>query len=422
MRRLVLLLGAGAMWLFLAALPALADGGPHVASINNGSSSLTADSCAGCHRIHTAEAPMLLKTDEEALCLSCHGAATTGATTDVATGIQYVPASDGTRTGTQLGALRNGGFVEARIGTDDPARVRYGTQIADFYAKVGVGVSGPVTSAHLPELAGLTQPGRAWGNGANGSGPGPVVDISCGTCHNPHGNGQYRILNPIPLGNEPPPGFTPIPAPGQPVIDSPADNPDPAESDTKNYTVIQIRGTQGDDGTFLLYADDVLDGGYGPTTGDYWHRYVPWLPASTTARGSDAPNGRPSSFNLQMINWCSACHTRYNSPSGGERVDPITGDPDPIYHWQHQTSSNSRYNTACTTCHVSHGTNASMAVFSASVPYPNGDVPGVTPGIDNGASRLLKIDNRGTCQACHDPTDTTAVGDYDGPIPMPGIP
>ena len=53
--RLPLLLAAGALWLFLAALPAFADGGPHVAVTNNGSTVLTSDTCAGCHRIHTGK-------------------------------------------------------------------------------------------------------------------------------------------------------------------------------------------------------------------------------------------------------------------------------------------------------------------------------------------------------------------------------
>jgi len=60
--------------------------------------------------------------------------------------------------------------------------------------------------------------------------------------------------------------------------------------------------------------------------------------------------------------------------------------------------------------------------YSLAVPYPNGNVPGVTPEITNGNSRLLKIDNRGTCQACHDPTNTTIVGDYYGPLPTPSVP
>jgi hypothetical protein len=39
-----------------------------------------------------------------------------------------------------------------------------------------------------------------------------------------------------------------------------------------------------------------------------------------------------------------------------------------------------------------------------------------------GDSRLLKIDNRGTCSACHDPTGTTVVGTYIGPEPTPVVP
>ena len=72
MRRWTLLLAGAALWLFLAAIPALADGGPHVAATNSGAgaSGLTADNCAGCHRAHTAQGAMLLITDESALCLT----------------------------------------------------------------------------------------------------------------------------------------------------------------------------------------------------------------------------------------------------------------------------------------------------------------------------------------------------------------
>ena len=121
MRRLALLIAVGATWLFLAALPALADGGPHVSATNNGSSVLTADSCAGCHRAHTAQGQFLINAaSEEALCLTCHGAQSAGATTDVLTGVQYTSGAQHNvagGAGTQLGALRNGGFDQARIGT-----------------------------------------------------------------------------------------------------------------------------------------------------------------------------------------------------------------------------------------------------------------------------------------------------------------
>ena len=117
MKKLTLLLAAGSLWLFLAAVPVFADGGPHVSSANSGVSTLAADGCAGCHRAHTAQGEMLLNAaSEEELCLTCHGAASTGATTDVMTGIQYAIGAGGLRSATQLGALRGGGFDQARMG------------------------------------------------------------------------------------------------------------------------------------------------------------------------------------------------------------------------------------------------------------------------------------------------------------------
>src|SRR5512140_94301 len=127
-RRLGLLVAVGTLWLFLAALPAFADGGPHVAAANSGASGgLTADSCAGCHRAHTAEGAMLLNApSEEELCLTCHGATSTGATTNVENGVQYTLAtSNQVRGGTILGALRNGGFVSAAIGSGNAVGISY---------------------------------------------------------------------------------------------------------------------------------------------------------------------------------------------------------------------------------------------------------------------------------------------------------
>jgi hypothetical protein len=154
--------------------------------------------------------------------------------------------------------LRSGGYVEAAIDSANPARVLVSNNLAssdDQWAKVRVrtDLSGgvdpaPVTSAHLNFADnGLSAPTVAWGNGPIGlgaNGPGPTVSMACASCHNPHGNGQYRILNPIPDPEAITGTFTPAAASAV-VTDSPADNPDAAESDTKNYTVIQTRGTPG---------------------------------------------------------------------------------------------------------------------------------------------------------------------------------
>jgi predicted CXXCH cytochrome family protein len=391
-RPLVWLPAAAVTWLLLAAVPVLADGGPHMSSINNGSSGITADSCAGCHRAHTAQGPMLLAAQsEEALCLTCHGSGGTGATTDVENGIQYTLAS--VRGDTVLGALRGGGFLNARIDSDSPARILHSPLTS--LAKVPVQAAGkPVTSSHLDLAAGVSATGVAWGNGAISAtaNAGADLDISCGSCHNPHGNGNYRILNPIPHGDDA--GSFVEPTTGVVVADAAL----PPAGDTRNYTVIQVPGPG-----YLLLSSQVVSGGYTDTAGDYFHRRVPW---NSTTGTSDAPNGL-ATFNSQMTNWCTTCHSRYYSD------DPTVPSDDAIYRYRHDTISN----RACTTCHVAHGSNAMMTgPYSATAPYPDGSVPAMAD------SRLLKIDNRGTCQACHDPTGTIPNGTLSGPTPNPLLP
>jgi predicted CXXCH cytochrome family protein len=387
-----------------------------VSSINDGSSGITADSCAGCHRTHTAQGPMLLAAEsEEALCLTCHGTTGTGATTDVENGIQYTLAS--VRGNTVLGALRGGGFLTARIDSDNAYRVGYNRYQGGVVAGVSTRTKVPVqatgeavTSSHLDlGQAGVTGTGIAWGNGALGTaGAGAALDISCGSCHNPHGNGNYRILNAIPHGDDAGPFVEPTT--GVVVTDAAL----PPAGDTRNYTVIQTMG-----GTGSLLASQVLAlPGYTNLAGDYLHRSVPWdpqvdyvaaPPAGITA--NDAPNGQATTFNAQINAWCATCHTRYTTstlptngsaityPSGSGPYNVASGDD--IFMYRHSTTSNK----PCTTCHVAHGSNADMSgVFSSTATYPDGTT--VSP-----SSRLLKLDNRGTCQACHDPTETLTPGE-----------
>jgi cytochrome c553 len=262
-------------------------------------------------------------------------------------------------------------------------------------AKVPVQAAGePVTSSHLDLAAAVSATGVAWGNGAISVTPdaGAALDISCGSCHNPHGNGNYRILNPIPHGDDAGPFVEPTT--GVVVTDAAL----PPAGDTRNYTVIQVPGPG-----YLLLTSQVVSGGYTDTAGDYFHRRVPW---NSTTGTSDAPNGL-ATFNSQMTNWCTTCHSRYYSD------DPTVPSGDAIFMYRHDTISN----RACTTCHVAHGSNAMMTgPYSATAPYPDGSVPAMAD------SRLLKIDNRGTCQACHDPTGTIPDGALSGPTPDPLLP
>jgi predicted CXXCH cytochrome family protein len=387
-----------------------------VAADNSGSSTLTADGCAGCHRAHTAQGPKLLAAESaEALCLQCHGANVSGATTNVIDGVQYAvganppPVRDGT---TIIGALRGGGFVNARIDSANPYRYFYGTKATshDFITHVSALPKGAmVTSAHLKiadATTGVTLQGTAWGN-SNGTfssspNPGPAVSLTCASCHNPHGNDMYRILNPVPSAA----GLIPVaPVPTVSVSDgtSAASLALVSPGDARNYTIIQVNSS----GTRIYLASDVKAIG-NATAGDYFHRKVPWNKTSGTT--GDAPNADTTNFSSQMGIWCSACHTRYNSALQPGDTEIPSGDA--IFKYRHSTTGSK----PCTTCHVAHGSNAVMSgPQSAAVPYPGGSTPSTS-------SRLLKVDNRGTCQMCHDPTFTVVTGASHGTRPSPDLP
>ena len=415
-RAAALRLGAGSMllagaWLLLAAMPVAADGGPHIAGSNSGISGLDADGCAGCHRAHTAQGEMLLaEGNPEELCLSCHGAAGAGATTDVETGVQYALGVGDVRGATEAGVLRAGGFVEARMDSTDTTRISYprlqgGGVSTWFSSHVRVLPAGaPVTSAHMAfDGTAVVAQGVAWGNGGLNSGVGVAFATTCTTCHNPHGNGNYRILNPIPGDGT------------GPLVEAAAVNVTDAAlpvgtdaAGTRNYTILWGR----------TLADVVTaaypGGGTGISGGDYWRDYLPWdgvpglsaggLPTPASGVNGDRPMYVPGGTNLtgfrgQITAWCSTCHTRYSGVTG---ATVNTGDD--VFMYRHDVGQ-----SECTQCHVAHGSNAVMpGTFSATAPYP--DAAGGAAPITNGSSRLLKIANRGTCQGCHDPTHTIGAG------------
>ena len=293
-----------------------------------------------------------------------------------------------------------------------------------------------MTSAHLALGTtdgmggnGLTAKNVVWGSGALGTpGAGPTLasEMECTACHNPHGNGNYRILQGIPDAGDP-----------QVLATTAVNVTDPTYvlNKTRNYTVIQTKGTPGVEATYLLYADDVLAaraaksfngiaGDYSASSGDYFHKNVPYDASGVTQY--DGPNALPNTsatsgafsrddpagFNVQMTAWCAQCHTRYMAASGARSPQTATnmtgGGVDSIFSYRHTTARN----RVCTTCHVAHGTNAVMDAdttntnpadgYSANVPFPDNSVT-------VGDSRLLKVDNRGTCQLCHDPTNGSAV-------------
>ena len=345
MRRLALLLAGGALWLLLAAAPALADNGPH----HQGASPIT-DGCSGCHRAHTGQNPGLLTNAQTSLCFTCHGTTGTGATTDVQDGVQYAPITTSqvtttTRTGsgtTYAGALRGGGFDKAVI---DSSLTGAGSTGANA-GKVGsLTQFALTTSKHSVDLA-----GTAWGAGdiSSTADAGASVTLTCASCHDPHGNGRYRVLKPTP-DNAYTGAYTGI---------------TPSQSFMSNVNI-------GDVSAYVY------------TTTDYWH------PEDSNSTGS-------TSYIANVSAWCASCHTRYLA--GATSGSNASGDA--IFSYRHTTTGNSFAGNAstaptCVQCHVAHGSNAAVGTNSAAVPLPGSSAA-------RGAnSSLLRIDNRGVCQKCH---------------------
>ncbi len=383
-------MAAASAALFMGASPAQADNGPHVSTATTTATTgvKTIDAgqgrCASCHRAHTAKSAYLLNAaSEESLCFSCHGGSGTGATTDVQNGVGYDAASSTTYPdgktvlsvvrGAQVGGLRGGGFEQAMLGTGQATKDIYWNAGRSSWSSRNqlvppAAAPAATTSSHFGGV------GIMWGNGALSGTVNVGKDMStttttkleCTSCHDPHGNKQYRILKPVPSDS----GFTA----------TLAGNTQPG---------IVIKDT----------ANKVY------TTTNYWIAGDPNAVADTGTTtilgGTSTTNPAPvaktitttvSSFQANVAAWCTTCHTRYLAPSGS--WGKASGDA--VFSYRHtgdNVSGDAAANRNCIQCHVAHGSNAQMAPGSQ-VEWPNGTAK-------SGDSRLLRVDDRGICVMCH---------------------
>lgn len=179
--------------------------------------------CPVCHRSN------IKGVSEQEICLSCHGHNGTGAQTDVEWGILR------RANGVIKGGLRGGGFAKGLMDPD----------------LTGAPVMADVTSSHV--FDGTS--GIAWGAGRikSTTDSGMTISLTCVSCHDPHGNGNYRSLRKIISG--------PLSVKEEIIL------PDEAN---KNYEITYVsRG----------------------------YRDVSYSPAN-------------------MNKWCSQCHTRYMAGRG----------------------------------------------------------------------------------------------------------
>jgi predicted CXXCH cytochrome family protein len=368
--------------------------------------------CASCHRAHTAKAEKLLKLAQPALCYSCH--ASLGSNLDVV---------DGSSKGQ---ALRGGGFEYAAI--DGAGASKTMPAVLDPYQHplselvpvrmkavldpiTGLPVLDPITGLAVPQVIdasavtsrhqidGTTQ-GTMWGNGAVSDTVGaPLaagktgVTLECGSCHDPHGNGNYRILRPVPndaattavAATYEADGTTIKTAAVDAVVVAPVNIPD---ATVKNYTTTN----------YWLVADR-----FAGATGGTGTVADPFVPVAT---------GTTDGYISNVAAWCTTCHTRYLAGSGSYKT-PLTagGKVDATFTYRHRSDRADKDGLNvpnCIQCHVSHGSNVAMTRSAATVAAPDGSNPGLAVGDTTGTgtgtgmvSRLLRVDNRGTCEMCH---------------------
>jgi cytochrome c553 len=209
-----------------------------------------------------------------------------------------------------------------------------------------------ITSSHDP--TGTTA--AAWGNGGvRGDNTTDLVGgaLTCVSCHDPHGNGNYRTIRENLNGA----------------------NPNPAQVDegaAKDYDTEQWGANMSTICAACHGAYHVAGAGSGSdgamvASGGYTHRSdMPWNGDAGTDPLIGMGTDNPETVGL-----------------GGFTL-PLaeTGVIDTV---------------VCMTCHLPHGTAADMTGFAD----PAFDPTGPQPPIAAGDSSLLRLDNRGVCEVCH---------------------
>lgn len=289
----VLLLLAAALLFSLIPAAAYANFGIHGGYVAD------TDACAGCHRAHTATS-MISWNDSGAnallvgpptdqlyiFCYVCHSDGAPGASTNVEAGI-FDASVPGQITESEVnGALNGGGFSTYN--------------------------GNPVTSFHAYDGSSWV----AWGQGNQVADT--QIKMDCGSCHDPHGSSNYRILKDYVNGHDVG-GYL-----GDFVGDP---DPDPVPWVVSNEVGFPKAGDT-----------DPLTGSLNPTYGFRLHRQYPdYKPNYTTARYARGINPVSGAWEqrLGMSGWCTACHENYMAKvsiaaptSGDGSVTDINNDAD----------------------------------------------------------------------------------------------
>ena len=404
----------------------------------HGGYSLDTDACAGCHRAHTSFSELrwnnryddsitqsaLLVSSADTMtefCNTCHGADAPGASTNVVDGIfdSGPSGADGVAIG----------------GDNDGVTVLYETN-STFGAVLNGGGFTTVDSRPVSSSHGMDSAGIMWGFGASVENA-ELTNFTCTSCHDVHGSSNYRLLKDSLNGN-PVGGYLPDGTP-QPWVIS-AEEGYPAGGWLKhedgaaqmaayrpNYTAPEyafqspVAGTQRS-----------MSGWCAGCHQQYIIRESPYDYGTYEANGSDphSPNTPPGeAYNrhrhpmnitlaagvgedrslMEPVRLQPAISIDESQTAGGWGdtyalpLEARPGSPLPRGEWDFQDYM------GCLTCHRAHGTDAAMSGWAEATIEQNPITgiwgPVLAPG--NGGveptndSALLRFDNRGVCEHCH---------------------
>jgi hypothetical protein len=385
------------------------------------------DACAGCHRAHTSvstigwtdttgtqhDSALLVTSATEMwqFCYACHDATSQGADTNVQQGIY-----EGSLYGTNGGILNGGGFDSL----DESATTSTHMYKGSSWGAYGGGYAG-LGKAFLPDSSNAGQGPNAFMQGTGNS-----IKMDCATCHDPHGSANYRILKAVVNGNTVG-GYTPTANPVDPT-------PDGFVSSVE--TGWPVNG-------FRLHTT--------------YPAYQPNYTAPMYAKGYDMSaaslgNGATGlNSDKGMSGWCSGCHSTYLGPvvtttvgstnyqsfastynagdggglavrhkhpinvpldnyKGPDKSSMIVTDTTlPLAHSiseQGSTANEKEDWIECLTCHRAHGTAANMTGWAsnagaASIMATDSVARNNFPANNPVPSALLRYDNRGVCERCH---------------------
>lgn len=211
-----------------------------------------------------------------------------------------------------------------------------------------------VTSSH--SVTGTTT--AAWGNGVNRGITAALSEgLSCAGCHDPHGSGNYRIIK-----------------------------------STVNGQTVSV--AQVDEGA----AKDYDDEDWGAGTSSFCAACHSEYHVTTAGSGSDPAMVGSGGFAHRVdVTWNDNSGATY---VGVGTTNPETGWLDPVgggTHYLPLAESGTNDMLVCMTCHLPHGTSAQAVGFASGTFDPTGPLGPVAAG----DSSLLRLDNRGVCEVCH---------------------